>query len=62
MCSDNIENTLDAVQRIGRGPVLLRQVRVCKDGEHYVDNWSLTHDVKIVAKTFLVVLTRRGAH
>ncbi|MGB7880959.1 MAG: sugar transferase [Ilumatobacteraceae bacterium] len=29
---------------------------------YYVDNWSLTHDVKIVAKTFLVVLTRRGAH
>jgi exopolysaccharide biosynthesis polyprenyl glycosylphosphotransferase len=28
----------------------------------YVDNWSLTHDIKIVAKTFLVVLTRRGSH
>ncbi len=27
----------------------------------YVDNWSLTHDIKIVAKTFLVVLTSRGA-
>ncbi len=27
----------------------------------YVDNWSLTHDVKIVAKTFMVVLTSRGA-
>ena len=26
----------------------------------YVDNWSLLHDAKIVAKTFLVVLTRRG--
>jgi exopolysaccharide biosynthesis polyprenyl glycosylphosphotransferase len=28
----------------------------------YVDNWSLTHDLKIVAKTFLVVLLRRGSH
>ena len=28
----------------------------------YVDNWSLTHDLKIVAKTFLVVVARRGAH
>jgi exopolysaccharide biosynthesis polyprenyl glycosylphosphotransferase len=29
---------------------------------YYVDNWSLTHDIKIVAKTFLVVLARHGAH
>ena len=29
---------------------------------YYVDNWSLTHDMKIVVKTFLVVLARRGAH
>ncbi len=28
----------------------------------YVDNWSLAHDVKIVAKTILVVLFRRGSH
>ncbi len=28
---------------------------------YYVDNWSLTHDLKIVAKTFLVVLLRRGS-
>ena len=28
---------------------------------YYVDNWSLTHDVKIVLKTFLVVLAGRGA-
>ena len=28
---------------------------------YYVDNWSLAHDVKIVAKTFSVVLMRRGA-
>ena len=27
----------------------------------YVDNWSLTHDIQIVAKTFMVVLTSRGA-
>jgi exopolysaccharide biosynthesis polyprenyl glycosylphosphotransferase len=27
----------------------------------YVDNWSLTHDLKIVVKTFLVVLLRRGS-
>ena len=27
----------------------------------YVDNWSLSHDVRIVAKTFGVVLARRGA-
>ncbi len=27
----------------------------------YVDNWSLTHDLKIVAKTFVVVLLRRGS-
>jgi len=27
----------------------------------YVDNWSLMHDLKIVAKTFLVVLLRRGS-
>ncbi len=29
---------------------------------YYVDNWSLTHDLKIVAKTFFVVLAREGAH
>ena len=28
---------------------------------YYVDNWSLAHDVRIVAKTFSVVLARRGA-
>jgi lipopolysaccharide/colanic/teichoic acid biosynthesis glycosyltransferase len=27
----------------------------------YVDNWSLAHDLKIVAKTVLVVLLRRGS-
>jgi lipopolysaccharide/colanic/teichoic acid biosynthesis glycosyltransferase len=27
----------------------------------YVDNWSLAHDVRIVAKTFGVVLARKGA-
>ena len=27
----------------------------------YVDNWSLTHDLKIVARTILVVLLRRGS-
>ncbi len=27
----------------------------------YVDNWSFTHDLKIVLKTFLVVLMRRGS-
>ena len=27
----------------------------------YVDNWSLTHDIQIVAKTFMVVLTSKGA-
>jgi len=27
----------------------------------YVDNWSLTHDVRIVAKTFMVVLAGKGA-
>jgi exopolysaccharide biosynthesis polyprenyl glycosylphosphotransferase len=29
---------------------------------YYVDNWSLTHDLKIVLKTFLVVLAGHGAH
>jgi exopolysaccharide biosynthesis polyprenyl glycosylphosphotransferase len=29
---------------------------------YYVDNWSLTHDLKIVLKTILVVFTARGAH
>jgi len=29
---------------------------------YYVDNWSLTHDIKIVLKTFFVVLAGRGAH
>jgi exopolysaccharide biosynthesis polyprenyl glycosylphosphotransferase len=29
---------------------------------YYVDNWSLTHDIKIVVKTFFVVLGGRGAH
>jgi exopolysaccharide biosynthesis polyprenyl glycosylphosphotransferase len=28
----------------------------------YVDNWSLAHDLKIVLKTFVVVLSGRGAH
>jgi exopolysaccharide biosynthesis polyprenyl glycosylphosphotransferase len=28
---------------------------------YYVDNWSLTHDVRICAKTFGVVLSSRGA-
>ncbi len=28
---------------------------------YYVDNWSLAHDLKIVAKTVLVVLLRRGS-
>jgi exopolysaccharide biosynthesis polyprenyl glycosylphosphotransferase len=27
----------------------------------YVDNWSLAHDLRIVARTFRVVLARRGA-
>ncbi|HYN31676.1 MAG TPA: sugar transferase [Ilumatobacteraceae bacterium] len=29
---------------------------------YYVDNWSLTHDVKILLKTFFVVIAGRGAH
>jgi exopolysaccharide biosynthesis polyprenyl glycosylphosphotransferase len=29
---------------------------------YYVDNWSLTHDVKILLKTFIVVIAGRGAH
>ena len=29
---------------------------------YYVDNWSLTHDIKIVLKTIFVVLTGSGAH
>ena len=29
---------------------------------YYVDNWSLTHDLKIVLKTFSAVLARHGAH
>ena len=28
---------------------------------YYVDNWSLTHDVRICAKTVGVVLSGRGA-
>ena len=28
----------------------------------YVDNWSLTHDLKIVLKTIVVVVGGRGAH
>ena len=28
---------------------------------YYVDNWSLTHDVRICAKTVAVVLSSRGA-
>ena len=28
---------------------------------YYVDNWSLTHDVRIVARTFRVVTAGRGA-
>jgi len=27
----------------------------------YVDNWSLAHDLRIVAKTFGVVFAQRGA-
>jgi exopolysaccharide biosynthesis polyprenyl glycosylphosphotransferase len=29
---------------------------------YYVDNWSLTHDVKILLKTILVVVAGSGAH
>jgi exopolysaccharide biosynthesis polyprenyl glycosylphosphotransferase len=29
---------------------------------YYVDNWSLTHDVKILLKTIVVVVAGRGAH
>ena len=29
---------------------------------YYVDNWSLSHDVQIVAKTFTSVVLQRGAH
>jgi exopolysaccharide biosynthesis polyprenyl glycosylphosphotransferase len=29
---------------------------------YYVDNWSLLHDLKIVARTFSVVVFRSGAH
>jgi exopolysaccharide biosynthesis polyprenyl glycosylphosphotransferase len=29
---------------------------------YYVDNWSLAHDLRIVLRTFSVVLARRGAH
>lgn len=29
---------------------------------YYVDNWSLTHDIKIVARTFLVVLAWHNIH
>jgi lipopolysaccharide/colanic/teichoic acid biosynthesis glycosyltransferase len=29
---------------------------------YYVDNWSLTHDVKILLKTVMVVVAGRGAH
>ena len=29
---------------------------------YYVDNWSLTHDVRILLKTVLVVVAGRGAH
>lgn len=29
---------------------------------YYVDNWSLLHDLRIVAKTGVVVLFQRGAH
>jgi exopolysaccharide biosynthesis polyprenyl glycosylphosphotransferase len=29
---------------------------------YYVDNWSLTHDLKILVKTLFVVLAGRGAH
>jgi lipopolysaccharide/colanic/teichoic acid biosynthesis glycosyltransferase len=28
---------------------------------YYVDNWSLWHDVQIVMRTFVVLLTGRGA-
>ncbi len=29
---------------------------------YYVDNWSLTHDIRILLKTVVVVLAGRGAH
>ena len=29
---------------------------------YYVDNWSLAHDIKILVKTFFVVIAGRGAH
>ena len=29
---------------------------------YYVDNWSLTHDIRILLKTLVVVVARRGAH
>ena len=29
---------------------------------YYVDNWSLLHDLRIVAKTAVVVAFQRGAH
>jgi exopolysaccharide biosynthesis polyprenyl glycosylphosphotransferase len=29
---------------------------------HYVENWSLAWDIRIICKTFLVVLLRRGAY
>ena len=28
----------------------------------YVENWSIGRDLKIIAKTFFVVLLRRGAY
>jgi lipopolysaccharide/colanic/teichoic acid biosynthesis glycosyltransferase len=29
---------------------------------YYVDNWSLTQDLAIIARTVPAVLARRGAH
>ena len=34
---------------------------VCRLDKEYMDNWSLWLDIKIILKTFLVVLTRKGA-
>ena len=44
--SGRSETTFDEYKRLDR---------------YYVDNWSLAHDVRIVAKTVGVVLNRRGA-
>ena len=44
--SGRSETTFDEYKRLDR---------------YYVDNWSLAHDVRIVARTVGVVLNRRGA-